>query len=46
MKPVTTDNFGLLIAYLLPGFVALWGLRPFVTGWPRGTVRASALRLA
>lgn len=25
MREVSTDNFGLLIAYLLPGFVALWG---------------------
>lgn len=26
MKAVTSDNFGLLIAYLLPGFTILWGL--------------------
>lgn len=26
MKDVTNGNFGLLIAYLLPGFTALWGL--------------------
>ena len=26
MNDVTTDNFGLLIAYLLPGFTALWGM--------------------
>src|SRR5437667_438340 len=32
VKDVTSDNFGLLIAYLLPGFVALWALRPFVGG--------------
>ncbi len=25
MRDITRDNFGLLIAYLLPGFVALWG---------------------
>ena len=25
MQDLTRDNFGLLIAYLLPGFVALWG---------------------
>jgi hypothetical protein len=25
MRDVTHDNFGLLIAYLLPGFVVLWG---------------------
>jgi hypothetical protein len=27
---LSSDNFGLLIAYLLPGFVTLWALRPFV----------------
>ena len=32
VKDVNSDNFGLLIAYMLPGFVALWGLRPFVPG--------------
>ncbi|MCA8999484.1 MAG: hypothetical protein KDA80_20990 [Planctomycetaceae bacterium] len=26
MKDVTSDNFGLLIAYVLPGFTVLWGL--------------------
>jgi hypothetical protein len=26
MKDVTTDNSGFLIAYLLPGFTALWGM--------------------
>jgi hypothetical protein len=26
MRDITRDNFGLLIAYLLPGFVALWGV--------------------
>lgn len=26
MRDLTQDNFGLLIAYLLPGFVALWGM--------------------
>ncbi len=26
MKDLTTTNFGLLIAYLLPGFTALWGM--------------------
>lgn len=25
MRDLTNDNFGLLIAYLLPGFVVLWG---------------------
>lgn len=26
VRDITRDNFGLLIAYLLPGFVALWGV--------------------
>ena len=26
MRPVSASNFGLLIAYLLPGFTCLWGL--------------------
>jgi len=30
VRDVTPDNFGLLIAYLLPGFVALRALRPLV----------------
>ena len=29
MRDVTRDNFGLLIAYVLPGFVALWGVSFF-----------------
>jgi hypothetical protein len=29
MKDVTNSNFGLLIAYLLPGFTALWGVSFF-----------------
>jgi len=29
MQNVTRDNFGLLIAYVLPGFVALWGVSFF-----------------
>lgn len=29
MQDVTRDNFGLLIAYILPGFVALWGISAF-----------------
>lgn len=36
MKTVTTSNFGLLIAYLLPGFIVLWGLSyssPTVAAW-------------
>ena len=28
--PVTTDSFGFLIAYLIPGFLFLWGLGPSV----------------
>lgn len=29
-------NFGLLIAYVIPGFITLWGLRPLsptIDGW-------------
>lgn len=29
MSTVTRDNFGPLIAYLVPGATVLWGLRPF-----------------
>lgn len=29
MKDVTSANFGLLIAYVLPGFILLWGMEPF-----------------
>jgi hypothetical protein len=29
VKAVSSDNFGLLIAYLLPGFVALWAVSYF-----------------
>jgi hypothetical protein len=29
MKDVSTGNFGLLIAFLLPGFVVLWGVSYF-----------------
>lgn len=29
MQDVTRDNFGLLIAYILPGFAALWGISDF-----------------
>ena len=42
MRDVTTHNFGLLIAYLLPGFTALWGVgyfSPTVASW-LGTGRA------
>lgn len=36
MREVTGQNFGLLIAYILPGFIVLWGLSHFSTtiaGW-------------
>lgn len=36
VKSVSSDNFGLLIAYLVPGFVTLWGLRswfPAIDSW-------------
>ena len=29
MKEVSPGNFGLLIAFLLPGFIVLWGLSYF-----------------
>lgn len=29
-KDTSLNNFGLLIAYMLPGFALLWGLRPLV----------------
>jgi hypothetical protein len=35
MKDITSANFGLLIAYLLPGFAALWGI---LTGERNGIV--------
>ena len=44
MKDVTTSNFGLLIAYLLPGFTVLWGMS-YVSGPLRtwlGTTPATA----
>jgi hypothetical protein len=40
MRELTRDNFGLLIAYLLPGFVALWGISehvPAAQAWLRST---------
>lgn len=36
MSTLSSQNFGLVIAYLLPGFVALWGVSyfsPTVAGW-------------
>ncbi|MEK6258002.1 MAG: hypothetical protein AABP62_05220 [Planctomycetota bacterium] len=35
MRDVTRDNFGFLVAYVLPGFVTLWGVSIF-----SGTVRS------
>jgi hypothetical protein len=32
MPVISSENFGLLIAYVLPGFIALWGVRPLVPG--------------
>jgi hypothetical protein len=40
VRDVTSDNFGLLVAYLLPGFVALWGVSFFsetVASWLRSS---------
>ncbi len=39
MGELSVRNFGLLIAYLIPGFLALWGLSflsPAVAGWLQG----------
>lgn len=36
MKTATTESFGLLIAYLIPGFIVLWGMSHFssdIQGW-------------
>ena len=36
MREVTGQNFGLLIAYVIPGFVSLWAVgrfSPVVSGW-------------
>ena len=30
MQPVTSETFGLLIAYLIPGLIVLWGLSRFL----------------
>ena len=35
LRPISTNNFGLLIAYVLPGFTCLWGL-----SYVSGTVRS------
>ena len=40
MNSISDRNFGLLIAYLLPGFTALWGISYFsetVDAWLKGT---------
>lgn len=40
MKQVNPANFGLLIAFVLPGFIALWGVEPWspvIATWLRGT---------
>ncbi|MBX3440200.1 MAG: hypothetical protein KF861_22110 [Planctomycetaceae bacterium] len=40
MKEVTHPSFGLAIAYLIPGFLALWGASfysPMIEGWLTGT---------
>ena len=44
MKDVTAANFGLLIAFLLPGFVTLWGIgefSPTIHGWFTGAPEQS-----
>ena len=36
MNDITNQNFGLLIAFVLPGFILLWGLQPYselITSW-------------
>lgn len=36
MRDLTSANFGLLIAFVLPGFVLLWGMEPYsstISGW-------------
>ena len=40
MKEVSTSNFGLLIAFVLPGFTALWGaayISPVLRSWLVGS---------
>ncbi|QDT38387.1 hypothetical protein [Stratiformator vulcanicus] len=40
MKEISLNNFGLLIAYLVPGFVTLWGVSfssPTVNAWLGGS---------
>ncbi|MEJ7594341.1 MAG: hypothetical protein WKF77_22625 [Planctomycetaceae bacterium] len=36
MKDITNQHFGRLIAFVLPGFILLWGLQPYselITNW-------------
>lgn len=43
VRDVTSKNFGLLIAYILPGFTVLWGLSQFsptLREWISGSVSA------
>jgi hypothetical protein len=48
LREVTGQNFGFLIAYVLPGFVTLWGIShfsPTVAGWllaPPGATSSAA----
>lgn len=45
LKDVTTANFGLLIAYVIPGFILLWGLEPYsatLQGWLTQSTSESA----
>ena len=40
MRDLTASNFGLLIAYVIPGFVSLWGVSEYsetVRSWLTGT---------
>ncbi len=44
MQDVSTKNFGLLIAYLIPGFATLWGVSyfsPVVRSWLGSTADSS-----
>lgn len=42
MTAVTADNFGFLIAYLLPGFLCVWGFRPYFDAEQLGLASPSA----
>lgn len=44
MKGVSSKNLGLIIAFLLPGFIGLWRLfyhSPLVSSWIRGSREAA-----